>query len=78
MLEMTSLCDGIILVGEAFSGKTTLYQVVIQKCPEYLFVPGGGKSAGQAGSGGGRGGEHRAQDHHEPQGPDHQPDVRLL
>ena len=29
MLEMTNLCDGIILVGEAFSGKTTLYQVVL-------------------------------------------------
>ena len=27
MLEMTSLVDGIMLVGEAFSGKTTLYQV---------------------------------------------------
>ena len=29
MLEMTNLCDGIILVGEAFSGKTTLYQVLL-------------------------------------------------
>ena len=37
MLEMTSLCDGIILVGEAFSGKTILYQVFIQKYPEYPF-----------------------------------------
>ena len=32
MLEMTTLCDGIILVGEAFSGKTTLYQVLLKIC----------------------------------------------
>ena len=44
----------------------------------YLYTPGGSKSACQAWQGGGRRGQRGAQDHHEPQGDDHQPDVRPL